>query len=347
VSVREIRFDEFLNAKRDAARTDLRGKVVFVGRLERDEIGEYDHYRTVMSEGARGDTSGVELSAVALLNLLEDSTIQRADPHYEVALLFLFGLGVTVAVRGLPLRWGVLCAGLVSAAYVAVATWRFSQNGIWLPLAVPLGACVPLALAHAAAMQLVDARRQNTAASELLRQFLPSHVVTQMVENAGRLDASSESIHGVCVATDARHFTTLAEAMPSDQLVKFMNGYFDALFQPVANHGGMVSDTAGDSMVAVFPARSLESDVRQMQACLACVEILQRTDSFNTTSRHGELVTRIGVNFGSFTLANMGAVNHFEYHAVGDRVNTASRLQELNKQLGVNRRPYGAKALSA
>jgi hypothetical protein len=105
------------------------------------------------------------------------------------------------------------------------------------------------------------------------------------------------------------------------------------LFRPVFENGGFVSDVKGDSMLAVwaddFPARELRARV-----CRACLSIADAAARFDASLPGRGFVTRIGAYFGPLALASVGAFSHYEYRAVGDTVNTSSRLQDLNKELG-------------
>ena len=112
-----------------------------------------------------------------------------------------------------------------------------------------------------------------------------------------------------------------------------MNRYYEILFNPVKHHKGFVSDIIGDAMMAIWTSPASDSKHRQL-ACFAAIEMQQSVTSFNQQPDHPALPTRIGVHSGELLLGNIGAVNHYEYRAVGDTVNTASRIQGLNKQLG-------------
>jgi adenylate cyclase len=133
------------------------------------------------------------------------------------------------------------------------------------------------------------------------------------------------------VATDAANYTPLAEAMSPEQLAEFLNRYFQALFGGVAKHGGFVSDVVGDAMLAIWPHRSADTHVRMLQALL---EIRDAAERFSERLEGNRLVTRFGVDWGRVALTTVGAGSHYEYRAVGDAVNTATRIQELNKKLG-------------
>jgi adenylate cyclase len=73
--------------------------------------------------------------------------------------------------------------------------------------------------------------------------------------------------------------------------------------------------------------------VRQ-RACRAALEIHEAVSAFNRSLPALPLPTRIGLHGGDILLGNVGARHHFEYRAVGDIVNTSSRIEGLNKQLG-------------
>jgi adenylate cyclase len=335
-TIRRIRFDDLLNqALHGRPVADLRGKVVFVGFSEKGPNNDVDHYSTPVSRSDQVDMSGVELGAVAFLNLLDGSSLHRANWRFVGCLVFILGFSLAAAARGLPAVLDIPGAVLICVGYVMGVVWYFGQQHVWLPLVTPIGLCVPLVAINSAVLRFIDVHLERERMFEAIRPFLPAGLLDQIRKNAAAIAPVSASLHGVCVATDAKQFTTLVESMPQEDLEKFMNGYYEALFTPVVSNGGVVSDTAGDAMIAVFPVRSHEPDVRA-KAAVACLEILESTDRFNQTSEKGQLPTRIGVDFGAVTLAVLGTKARREYHAIGDPVNAASRLQELNKHLGTS-----------
>ena len=133
------------------------------------------------------------------------------------------------------------------------------------------------------------------------------------------------------MATDAANFTPLAESMTPEQLSDFLNHYFETLFGRVADHGGFVSDVMGDAMLAIWPHRSADTHTRLLHALL---EMRNAAQQFNERLAGNRLMTRFGVDWGRVALTTVGAHAHYEYRAVGDAVNTATRIQELNKKLG-------------
>jgi len=138
---------------------------------------------------------------------------------------------------------------------------------------------------------------------------------------------------GACVITDAERYTSLAERIDPASTVTLINRYFETLFRPVYERGGFVSDVKGDGLLAVWADAAPQAELRA-QVCRACLEMSGRTVPPGSEQPGHGLSTRIGAYFGPIALARVGALAHYEYRAVGDTVNTASRLEQLNKLLG-------------
>ena len=94
-----------------------------------------------------------------------------------------------------------------------------------------------------------------------------------------------------------------------------------------------MSDVVGDAVMAIWAAGTSTATARQ-NACHAALEIAQAVDEFNRLSPSTSLPTRIGLHSGQIFIGSVGADDRYEYRAVGDIVNAASRIEGLNKQLG-------------
>ncbi|NNG45717.1 MAG: adenylate/guanylate cyclase domain-containing protein, partial [Deltaproteobacteria bacterium] len=125
-------------------------------------------------------------------------------------------------------------------------------------------------------------------------------------------------------------YTSLAESLGPKDLAGFMNRYYEAVFDPIKRHRGMVSNVVGDSMLALW--LTVRDDTASMSnACQAALEISGAMREFRKTHEEMALPTRIGLHSGEIVLGNVGAGHHFEYRPVGDIVNTATRIEGLNK----------------
>jgi adenylate cyclase len=101
----------------------------------------------------------------------------------------------------------------------------------------------------------------------------------------------------------------------------------------VRQHGGVVSNVIGDSMLAIWVAAEPDPTLKD-KSCLAALDIASAMRRFDPSADSTRLPTRIGLHAGHILMGNIGAVGHYEYRPVGDIVNTATRIEGLNKHLG-------------
>src|SRR5262249_38940402 len=159
---------------------------------------------------------------------------------------------------------------------------------------------------------------------------LPSTVIDDLLR-AGGTAAKDQSVYGICLATDAERYTTLAESLGPEELARFVNRYYAVVFEPIRRHGGTISDVVGDAALAIWASPAPDAALRS-RACHAACELSAAVDRFNRESGDVQIPTRIGLHSGQMVLGHVGAIDHYEYRAVGDIVNTAARVQELNKR---------------
>lgn len=312
---------------------DLKGKLVLIGFSERLQPEQKDGFYTVYSQETSGlDISGVEIAATALANMLEDNPVQMLSASKQAILVL--GWGMLIGLLAMWRRTNVAMAliAALSGLYLAIAVQWFSAHALWLPLVVPLTIQLPAVLFGALLWHYREASYERNRIRQAFRNYLPERAVTALARDLSAIPGG-ELLHGVCLATDAARYTALAERMAPVELAALMNRYYESLFEPVRRHGGFVSDVVGDAMLAVWA--QVKPDIAQRRhACSAAVDVAEQAEHFSQSLESQGLSTRIGVHAGQILLGHIGAGDHFEYRAVGDIVNTAARLQTLNKTLG-------------
>jgi Adenylate cyclase, family 3 (some proteins contain HAMP domain) len=312
---------------------DVHGKAVLVGFSERFRPEQKDGFYTVFSQTSGVDISGVEIAATAFANLLEDTPVRLLGWRGQHATLFLWGLLLGVLCRLLPLIIAAVSALGLGVLYLIAAQHQFTTTGSWYPLLVPLLFQVPLAFFGALLWKYFDLNRERQNVREAFGYYLPHNVIDQLAKSVANVKTGSQLVHGICLFTDAEQYTSLAEAMKPKDLGSFMNAYYATVFEPVRQHGGIVSDVVGDAMLAIW-ATAQPNAILRNQACLTALAIVSAVNRFKQSFGTVQLPTRIGLHAGSMLLGNIGALDHYEYRAVGDIVNTASRIESLNKFLG-------------
>jgi len=313
---------------------DFKGKAVFLGLSERMRPEQKDGFYTTFSQPNGVDISGVEIAATAFANLLEDMPVRPLSIVADLVLIMFWGMLVGCICRLFPLTYSALAVIALSALYLMVARYQFTQTAIWYPVASTLFIQAPFAFLAAILWKYFETHTERENIKKAFGFYLPERMVDQLAKDVARIQTGAKMVYGTCLCTDAEQYTALSEAMDPEELRAFLNKYYAAVFEPVRTHGGIVSDVIGDSMMALWTTAQPDAEVRN-QACLAALEISRSVDQFNQDYAL-RLPTRIGLHSGHLSLGSVGAINHFEYRAVGDIVNTVSRIESLNKQLGTS-----------
>ena len=311
---------------------DFRGKAVFVGVSEDFRAEQVGGFRTVFSGSDGQDLSSVELAATVFSNLLEGSSIEMINPRLQLLLLFAWGLLVGIAARLFTVTRAVAAVCALAALYFGVAYYQFKANTLWIPVFVPLLTQAPLAVTGAIVWHYLGVKKEREDVRKAMGFYLPDDVIDHMVRNISDFKDKSEVVHGTVLFADAEKYSTLSETMEPAELKAFMNRYYEVLFAPVKKYRGRVLDVVGDAMLAIWYGEALSAETRS-GPCRAALEMAEAMAEFNRTTDGPKLPVRIGLHSGHVSIGTVGAIDHFEYRAVGDCVNTASRLEGLNKYL--------------
>jgi adenylate cyclase len=317
----------------EAYGVDVRGRAVFVGIAENSNPEHQEGFYTIFSGSDGVDLSGVEIAATAFANILEDNFLLSLPLPGQILLIVLWGGLIWTLLSALSL--GRAMGGIIalSATYLLIGLLLFRGANIWLPLVVPLGLQVPLTALWHFAHSFRHTKKERENIRKAFGYHLPENIVNQLAKDATIIGKERQVINGICLCTDAQSYSYLAELFDPEELSDLMNRYYASVFAPVVRHGGLVSDVVGDSMMALWTSR-LGDPWDGTRACQAALEISTCTEEFGTFSICAPLHTRIGLSAGQLVLGHLGAVTHYEYRAVGDAVNSASRIEGLNKILG-------------
>ncbi len=178
-----------------------------------------------------------------------------------------------------------------------------------------------------------DAAEQGKA--NLARYFSPNLAV-QLAENPDLFNRGGERRELSFVFTDLAGFTPMVEAMDPSVIVTLLNEYLDHMAEIVFRHAGTIDKIVGDAVHAMFGA-PLEQTDHAERAVACAMDMDGFTEDFRSRKNAEGIplgVTRIGVHTGYAIVGNFGGERYFDYTAHGNAINTAARLESVNKQLG-------------
>jgi adenylate cyclase len=164
-------------------------------------------------------------------------------------------------------------------------------------------------------------------------RFLPEYVVKQMLENPNSFKLGGVAQTITVLFADIRGFTRISEHAPPEKIVGLLNRYFSAMTDIIFAHGGTLDKYLGDGLMALFGAPTV-TPKDAANAMSAAVAMQRRMLSINEELRaegFPEIGVGIGLHTGEVIVGYIGSERRSEYTAIGDAVNTASRLESNAK----------------
>ena len=312
----------------------FKDKVVLVGA----ELTLVDRHRTPLAAVSSGYNllAGIDIHAHAIDQLLSSRQPIDIPLAGKIAFTFFVSLvGVFIADMGLRLSVNIsLAMGGVGLIWIAGFV-LYHEKAIMIPLLMPT-----LALGGAwwagGLQGSWRERRQRQFLKEAFSRYMSPSLVSELIADPQKLSLGGERREMTFLFTDVAGFTTLSETIEPGVLGGLLNTYFNGICHILIDQGATVIDFIGDAIFAIFGAPVTQSDHAQ-RAILCALKIQEFSNDFRQSdgARHwnwGE--TRIGVHSGFALVGNFGSDLKFKYAPVGDAVNTASRLEGLNKFFG-------------
>ena len=185
---------------------------------------------------------------------------------------------------------------------------------------------------------LRDARRRLSNAEKarvtLSRYFSPRLAESLMADRPDA-DLSGKRREVAAVFTDIEGFTTLAESIDPGQLAQLLDEYLEAMTDVAFRFDGTIAKIVGDALHVLFGAPVDQPDhAKRAVDCALALDTCAQAFRSRWRDRLELGVTRIGVHAGPAIVGNFGGGRFFHYTAYGDTINTAARLESVNRQLG-------------
>ena len=335
---RQISFAEIIDRPELAA--TLRDRIVLVGTAA---LSIKDHFATPFSTGWGGEglLIGIALhahTADQLIRLANRETRNPVPLPRLVDHVAIWAAAMAGAVLAL-LVWRVLVvlvALLLGLGLVGGATaWGFAGAGLLLP-GVPVALAWVLSAAGCNFVMHSAGLRERTQLRRSFESYLDPRIINQMMQAETLPSFGGEHREITAIFTDIADFTTTAETMDAATVAGLLGDYFGVLSDVAVQNGGLVNDFIGDGLLVLFGAPMHQPDHadRAVATALAMDEAAQRFNAGLAARGIKWGHTRIGVHTGMALVGNIGTHGKLKYGALGDTLNTTSRVEGLNKYIG-------------
>ena len=309
----------------------FRDKVVFIAG---SSAGTYDLKSTPFDSRAPGvDKVISELQSLLYGQFITDAPVRTSE-----------ALALACCLLSLLLIWGFQSAWAELLTPVAMISGLFALTGVLLarghlhvqfarPAVAVIITCVGAVVAHR-----LSVSKERERVKAIFGQFVAKQVVEQLVNQPTlpRLDGEEREI--TAFFSDIKGFSTFSEKLKDDprKLVRMLNTYLTRVSGVLQKHGGCLDKYIGDAVVCIFGA-PLSMEDHAVRACRAALEVQSELVKLRAEFHAQglpDVYTRIGMNSAVMFVGNFGSDQLFNYTAMGDGMNLASRLEGANKPYG-------------
>ncbi len=181
--------------------------------------------------------------------------------------------------------------------------------------------------------EMTQGLRERDFIKETFGKYVSAEIRDEIL--GGRIPLDGEVRRVTVLFADLRGFTPMVEKTDPKEVIRILNGYFKEMEEAIREHHGLVLQYIGDEIEATFGAPIFLENHASL-AVSAAREMARRLEAFNQklTGSGIRLAHGIGIHTGNVVAANIGSPDRLSYALVGDTVNVASRVQDLNKQFG-------------
>ncbi|WP_374373880.1 CHASE2 domain-containing protein [Dongia sp.] len=314
------------------------GRIIFVGSTVH---GLRDFKATPLA----GDMAGVEIHAQIAEQIVSGSYLQRPVWAGDLEFLALLLLGL-VLVALAQLRFALLGFGVAIVAIAGAfgtSYYFFVTKGFLLDPLYPAGTAFLIFVA-ATLIGFIRTEREKAQVRGAFSLYLSPVLVDRVSENREKLKLGGENRPLTVMFCDIRGFTKMSEGLDPQQLTHVINQFLTPMTGIIHRHSGTIDKYIGDCIMAFWNA-PLDIAAHERKAVMAAYDMRAELIRLNETlaaearttdARPVTIRVGIGLNTGIACVGNMGSEQRFNYSALGDTVNIASRLESLSPAYGLD-----------
>jgi len=308
---------------------DFKGSIVIVGT---SAAGIANPVATAI-----GPVWPQDLQAAVIGTMINKVNIKRPDwaEGAEAITLIVLSLGLLFLSRWVYV--GMATGAVAIVAVIPLSNLFYTQN-LWLLDATLLVAGLILVMLHAYGIKFVSEYLQKQRIKKQFGGYASPMVVEMLQKNPDIIKQGIKKEVSICFS-DLRGFTPLGESFGNDVkgLTEVMNGYMDAITQPVLDANGMIIKYIGDASMHIHNA-PMDDPEHPKTAVQTALRMLKAVERFNETlTAKGRPIVGMGagINTGLGYIGEMGSTQRHSYDVLGDAVSTTARLESQCKNYGV------------
>ncbi len=160
------------------------------------------------------------------------------------------------------------------------------------------------------------------------QRLLSPNLVDQVVKGKLQLEKGGALSEITLLFSDIRGFTSMSESAQPQEIVRMLNEYFELMVDVIFKYEGTLDKFVGDEVIALFgaPVAMQNAELKAVTCALDMMRVLAEFNRTRAAEGQNEIKIGIGINTGTVVTGAIGSSRALQYTAIGDAVNTASRL---------------------
>ncbi len=303
---------------------EIKDKIVLIGVTE---MGVYDVRPTPVDP----IVPGVYLHATALSNLMNNDFLKR-NYFFDITIfIFLIVFAYFISFLKLSNIRYVFYLITLTLPFI-ISSYLFIYENLWVSFSYSFISLFTFILGVEIYQYFIIEKRSREI-KEAFSKYVSPKIVEKIAKNPDMLQLKGEEKEVSVLFSDIRDFTSITENLNPQQVAKLLNIYLEKMSEIVLKNEGLLDKYIGDAVMALYNA-VIEQENHADLACKTAIEMRNQLKSLSKQLRKEklpEINIGIGINTGNAVVGNLGSSFRFEYTAVGDAINLASRLEGLNR----------------
>ncbi|HVN28742.1 MAG TPA: adenylate/guanylate cyclase domain-containing protein, partial [Candidatus Binataceae bacterium] len=279
---------------------------------------------------------GVDVHATLIDQILAHDFVRRSrsTAAEELFATVLLTFAAVISVTYLPAVWAGIAGLMLTGGYIGYAQYRLYHHDVLLGVAIPILVIV-VTYTMLLSYRYFSEGSERQRLKVLFEHYLHPDVIKQMFERSDGPSLNGQRKHLAILFADIVNFTSRAEQTEPEALVDLLNVYMTEMTDSILAHQGVVDKLMGDGIMAFWGAPvALPNAAKSAIDC--AIAMLERLEDLRARdARFADLHIGVGVHVGDVVVGNFGGARRFDYSAIGDEVNVASRFEGLTKLYAV------------
>lgn len=312
----------------------FKDKIVLIGSTA--EI-LHDTFSTPFTQNYIEQMPGVEIHAAVLDTVMNGLEYKKASATTNTLMVILLGLVGTLTFTFVNPFVGIISALVLTIGYISINMFLFMQQRLWLDLVAPVGVLL-IVFAGIYSYRFFIEEREKRRVRGVFKRYMSPALVEEALKDPTKvpsLDICAKKFVTV-LFSDIAGFTTMSEKFPPEEVKRILDEYLSAMTEIVFANNGVLDKYIGDAVMAIYGNVNSTDNADDAFRCVkTAIEMQEKMKELRqkwVAEGSVAMQIRIGIHSGEALVGNFGSPLKMDYTVIGDTVNTASRLEGLNKQ---------------